>query len=33
MPDANTVAIGAYNNDGRVIGGGQVRVYNWNGTA
>jgi hypothetical protein len=33
MPDANTVAIGAQNNDGNGNGSGHVRIYNWNGTA
>ena len=31
MPDANTVAIGAGNNDGNGLGSGHVRIYNWNG--
>jgi len=33
MPDANTVAIGAYLNDGNGTDAGHVRVYTWNGTA
>jgi len=33
MPDTNTVAIGAYNNDGNGASAGHVRVYNWNGSA
>jgi len=33
MPDANTVAIGAYNNDGSGSNAGHVRIYKWNGTA
>jgi hypothetical protein len=33
MPDANTVAIGAINNDGNGIASGHVRVYSWNGSA
>ena len=33
MPDANTVAIGAPQNDGGGIGAGHVRVYTWSGTA
>ncbi len=33
MPDANTVAIGADNNDGNGDYSGHVRVYNWSGTA
>jgi hypothetical protein len=32
MPDANTIAIGAYGNDGNGTDAGRVRVYNWNGT-
>jgi hypothetical protein len=32
MPDANTVAIGAYGNDGNGFDAGQVRIYSWNGT-
>ena len=31
MPDANTVAIGAYNNDGNGTDAGHVRIYEWNG--
>jgi hypothetical protein len=31
MPDVNTVAIGAPNNDGRAVDAGHVRVYAWNG--
>lgn len=33
MPDSNTIAIGAPNNDGGGINSGHVRVYNWNGTS
>jgi hypothetical protein len=33
MPDANTVAISAYQNDGNGSNSGHVRVYNWNGLA
>src|SRR5690606_2223555 len=33
MPDANTVAIGAYLNDGAGTDAGHVRVYAWNGSA
>ncbi len=33
MPDANTIAIGAYRNDGNGTDAGHVRVYNWNGSA
>jgi hypothetical protein len=33
MPDANTVAIGAYNNEGNGSGTGHARVYSWNGGA
>ena len=33
MPDANTVAIGAYKNDGNGADAGHVRIYTWNGTA
>jgi hypothetical protein len=33
MPDSNTVAIGAYKNDGNGADAGHVRVYKWNGTA
>ena len=33
MPDANTVAIGAPNNDGGGNDAGHARVYTWNGTA
>jgi hypothetical protein len=32
MPDANTLAIGAYANDGNGNLAGHVRVYNWSGT-
>ncbi|KAB1065598.1 T9SS type A sorting domain-containing protein [Salibacter halophilus] len=32
MPDSNTVAIGAYNNDGNGTHSGHVRIYSWNGT-
>jgi len=33
MPDNNTIAIGAYLNDGSEINAGHVRIYNWNGSA
>jgi len=33
MPDANTVAIGAPDNDGSGIDAGSVRIYTWTGTA
>ncbi len=33
MPDANTVAIGAYKNDGTGISSGHVRIFTWDGTA
>ena len=33
MPDSNTVAIGAYGNDGSAGDAGHVRIYNWNGSA
>ena len=33
MPDANTLAIGAINNEGNGVLAGHVRVYNWSGTA
>ncbi len=33
MPDANTMAIGAINNDGSGFDVGHVRVYEWNGSA
>ena len=33
MPDANTIAIGANENDGNGSNAGHVRVYNWSGTA
>lgn len=33
MPDNNTIAIGAYLNDGSEINTGHVRIYNWNGSA
>lgn len=33
MPDAHTVAIGAYLNDGSGINAGHVRIYTWNGSA
>jgi hypothetical protein len=32
MPDANTVAIGAWSNSGSGTKAGQVRIYFWNGT-
>ena len=31
MPDANTLAVGAYMNDGSGPNAGQVRIYRWNG--
>lgn len=33
MPDANTVAIGAYFNDGKATNAGHVRIYSWSGSA
>lgn len=33
MPDTNTVAIGAFYNDGNGTDAGHVRIYGWNGTA
>ena len=33
MPDANTVAIGATQNDGSANNAGHVRIYNWNGAS
>ena len=33
MPDSNTVAIGAFSNDGTGTDAGHVRIYSWNGTA
>ncbi len=33
MPDPNTVAIGALNNDGNGSDAGHVRIYTWNGSA
>ena len=33
MPDSNTVAIGARNNDGNGMDAGHVRVYSWNGSS
>ena len=33
MPDANTVAIGAYLNDGKATNAGHVRIYSWSGSA
>ena len=33
MPDANTVAIGAYENDGTGRDAGHVRVYRWSGSS
>ncbi|MDK2772758.1 MAG: T9SS type A sorting domain-containing protein [Flavobacterium sp.] len=33
MPDANTMAIGAIDNDGNGNASGHVRVYSWNGSA
>ncbi|MEY1639532.1 T9SS type A sorting domain-containing protein [Tenuifilum osseticum] len=32
MPDANTLAIGAYANDGNGTDAGHIRIYTWNGT-
>ena len=31
MPDANTVAINAHENDGNGSNSGQVRIYSWDG--
>ncbi|MFM7766080.1 MAG: T9SS type A sorting domain-containing protein [Sphingomonadales bacterium] len=33
MPDANTVAIGAFGNDGKASNAGHVRIYSWSGSA
>ena len=33
MPDANTIAIGAFRNDGNGDNAGHVRIYSWSGTA
>jgi hypothetical protein len=33
MPDASTVAIGAYGNDAAGFNAGHVRIYEWNGSA
>jgi len=33
MPDANTIAIGAYGNDGNGSAAGHARIYYWSGTA
>ncbi len=33
MPNANTIAIGAYENDGGGVNSGHVRVYQWTGSA
>ena len=33
MPDSNTVAIGAFLNDGNGVDAGHVRIYEWNGIA
>lgn len=33
MPDANTVAIGAYLNNGAGTDAGHARIYTWNGSA
>lgn len=33
MPDSNTVAIGAWRNDGNGSNSGHVRIYHWNGSA
>lgn len=33
MPDNNTIAVGAYANDGNGISAGHVRIYSWNGSA
>ena len=33
MPDANTVAIGAFLNDGKATNAGHVRIYSWSGSA
>jgi hypothetical protein len=32
MPDANTIAIGAYKSDGNYIDAGHVRIFSWNGS-
>ncbi len=31
MPDSNTLAVGAFNNDGIGVDAGHVRIYRWNG--
>jgi len=33
MPDANTLAIGAFLNDGKATNAGHVRIYSWSGSA
>ena len=33
MPDSNTIAIGAWGNDGNGLNSGHVRVFSWNGSA
>lgn len=33
MPDANTIAIGAWGNDGKARNAGHVRIYSWSGSA
>ncbi len=33
MPDSNTIAVGAVNNDGNGVDAGSVRIYSWNGSA
>jgi hypothetical protein len=33
MPDANTIAIGAFHNGGNDKDAGHVRIYRWNGSA
>jgi hypothetical protein len=33
MPDSNTVAIGAHNNDGNGTDAGHVRIFSWSGSA
>ena len=33
MPDSNTLAVGAYSNDGNGLDAGHVKVYRWNGSS
>lgn len=33
MPDANTLAVGAYRNDGNGTDAGHARIYDWNGSS